>query len=138
LVAGGWKTKPLHKLILTSATYRQSSIHPKQDEYARADAGNRLWWRAERRRLDAEALRDALLAAGGNLRLDTVGGPSFAPDIPPDALEGLSTKGDAYKASPAAEQGRGACTCSPSAGCCRRYSPPSTCRTPPSRTASGT
>jgi hypothetical protein len=101
-----WSTKHLHKLILLSATYRQSSLHPKQDDYAKADAGNRLWWRAERRRLDAEALRDALLAAGGNLKLDKVGGPSFAPDIPTDALEGLSMKGAAWKASPAAEQGR--------------------------------
>ena len=107
--AGGrdsWRTKRLHRLILLSATYRQSSTHPKQDEYAKTDAGNRLWWRAERRRLDAEALRDSLLFAGGNLKLDRIGGPSFAPDIPPDALEGLSMKGAAWKASPAAEQGR--------------------------------
>ena len=105
-VRGGWKTKRLHMLILLSATYRQSSLHPRQDEYAKSDAANRLWWRAERRRLDAEALRDALLAAGGNLKLDKVGGPSFAPDIPADALEGLSMKGASWKASPAAEQGR--------------------------------
>ncbi len=105
-VAGGWRAKRLHKLILLSSTYRQSALHPKQAEYEKADAGNRLWWRAERRRLDAEALRDSLLAAGGNLRLDKVGGPSFAPELPPDALEGLSMKGAAWKASPAAEQGR--------------------------------
>jgi hypothetical protein len=105
-VSGGWTTKRLHKLILTSATYKQSSIHPKHDEYAKTDAGNRLWWRAERRRLDAESLRDSLLFAGGNLKLDKIGGPSFAPEIPPDALEGLSMKGAAWKASPATEQGR--------------------------------
>ena len=105
-VAGGWRTKRLHKQILLSATYRQSSLHPEQAEYAKTDAGNRLWWRAERRRLDAEALRDALLAAGGNLKLDKIGGPSFAPEIPADALEGLSMKGAAWKASPPAEQGR--------------------------------
>jgi hypothetical protein len=105
-VANGGKTKPLHRLILLSETYRQSSVHPRQDEYAKADAGNRLWWRADRRRLDAEALRDALLARGGNLRLDRIGGPSFAPDIPADALEGLSMKGAAWKPSPPEEQGR--------------------------------
>ncbi len=105
-VQGGWKTKRLHKFIMMSATYRQSSLHPKQDEYAKTDAGNRLWWRADRRRLDAEALRDSLLAAGGNLTLDKAGGPSFSPVIPADALEGLSTKSAAWKASPAAEQGR--------------------------------
>jgi mono/diheme cytochrome c family protein len=104
--AGGGRTKPLHRLILLSATYQQSSVHPRQEEYAKTDAGNRLWWRAERRRLDAESLRDSLLAAGGTLKLGRVGGPSFAPDIPPDALEGLSMKGSAWKASPPAEQGR--------------------------------
>ncbi len=105
-MGGGWKTKRLHRLILLSETYRQSSVHSKQAEYAGVDAGNKLWWRAERRRLDAEALRDSLLFAGGNLKLGKIGGPSFAPEIPPDALEGLSMKGAAWKPSPAAEQGR--------------------------------
>jgi hypothetical protein len=106
LVAGGWRTKRIHRLILLSETYKQASLHPKQDEYAKADAGNRLWWRAERRRLDAEALRDSLLFVSGNLDLAKRGGPSFAPVIPPDALEGLSMKGAAWKPSPAEEQGR--------------------------------
>jgi len=106
LVGGGWKTKRLHRLVLLSETYRQSSLHPKQAEYAAADAGNRLWWRAERRRLDAESLRDSLLFAAGRLDLAKRGGPSFAPDIPPDALEGLSMKGAAWKPSPPAEQNR--------------------------------
>jgi len=101
-----WTLKRLHKLILLSDTYKQSSIHPKQDEYAKTDAANRFWWRAERRRLDAESLRDALLMAGGGLKLTPMGGPSFAPIIPPDALEGLSMKGAAWKPSPPDQQGR--------------------------------
>ena len=101
-----WSIKRLHKLILLSETYTQSSLHPKQDEYAKTDAGNKLWWRAERRRLDAEALRDSLLSASGKLKLTPMGGPSFAPEIPPDALEGLSMKGAAWKPSPPEEQGR--------------------------------
>jgi hypothetical protein len=105
-VANGGRTKPLHKLLLMSATYRQGSVRPKQDEYAKRDAGNQLWWRAERRRLEAEALRDSLLMAGGNLKLEKIGGPSFTPDIPADALEGLSMKGAAWKPSPPEEQGR--------------------------------
>ena len=96
LVEGGWKTNRIHRLILLSETYQQSSLHPKQDEYARIDASNRLWWRAERRRLDAEALRDSLLFVAGQLDLDKRGGPSFAPTIPADALEGLSMKGNAW------------------------------------------
>jgi hypothetical protein len=106
LVQSGWSTKHIHRLILLSHTYQQSSLHPRQEEYARGDFGNRLWWHAERRRLDAEALRDSLLAAGGNLDLSKFGGPSFAPVIGTDALEGLSMKGNAWKASPAEEQGR--------------------------------
>jgi mono/diheme cytochrome c family protein len=100
----GWQTKPLHRLIVTSKTYRQASIHPQQQRYAASDADNRLWWRAERRRLDAEALRDALLAASGRLDRSRIGGPGFLPDIPPDALEGLSTKEKAWTPSPPADQ----------------------------------
>jgi mono/diheme cytochrome c family protein len=106
LIAKKWSTKHVHRLILLSKTYRQSSLHPRQDEYAKTDAGNKLWWRAERRRVEAEVLRDTLLFAGGNLKLDRAGGPSFSPEISPEALEGLSTKSAAWKASPPAEQGR--------------------------------
>jgi hypothetical protein len=106
LVAGGWRAKPLHRLILLSEAYRQSSIHPRQAEYANTDAADRLWWRAQRRRLDAESLRDALLSAGGQLQAYRMGGPSFAPDIAAAALEGLSMKAAAWKASPPSEQGR--------------------------------
>lgn len=105
LIRSGWSTKHIHRLLLRSQAYRQASIHPNEAEYASADAGNRLWWRAQRRRLDAEALRDALLAVAG--RLDPrVGGPSFAPQIERDALEGLSMKANAYKPSPESEQRR--------------------------------
>lgn len=104
LTDGGWRSKRLHKLLLMSHAYRQSAVHPKEQEYSRLDAGNRLWWRAERRRLDAESLRDALLAASGRLDLTRIGGPSFYPDIAAEALEGLSTKSKAWNPSPAQEQ----------------------------------
>jgi len=106
LIDGGWTSKRLHKLILLSSTYQQSSIHPQQEEYGRADAGNRLWWRAERRRIEAETLRDSLLFASGGLDLTRVGGPSFYPEIAADALEGLSMKGNAWTPSPPDEQRR--------------------------------
>ncbi len=105
LVDGGWSLKPLHKLILTSETWRQSSDHPRHDAYADIDAGNQLWWRAERRRLEAESLWDAMLAAAGELDL-SIGGPSFRPTIAAEALEGLSRKGAAWTASPLDEQNR--------------------------------
>ncbi|MEK6239091.1 MAG: DUF1553 domain-containing protein, partial [Planctomycetales bacterium] len=69
------------------------------------DAANRLLWRAERRRLDAESLRDSMLAVSGELDL-TVGGESFRPTISPEALEGLSRKTAAWRASPAEKQNR--------------------------------
>ena len=69
----GWSIKKLHRRILLSATYRQQSLD--RPECRRVDPENALLWRANRRRLDFEALRDALLAVSG--RLDrTVGGPS--------------------------------------------------------------
>ncbi|MBA4065591.1 MAG: hypothetical protein C0501_18130 [Isosphaera sp.] len=73
-VRGGWKLKPLHRLIVTSATYRQSSAVPATSA-AKNDPDARLLWRMTVRRLDAEQVRDALLATSGELKLDA-GGPS--------------------------------------------------------------
>ena len=72
-VAHGWDLKWLHREILLSATYRQSSVfRPEADA---ADPANHLLWRMNRRRLDIEMWRDATLAATGQLNL-TIGGPS--------------------------------------------------------------
>ncbi|MEZ6073621.1 MAG: PSD1 and planctomycete cytochrome C domain-containing protein [Pirellulales bacterium] len=101
----GWSTKHIHRLILTSRTWRQSSLHPEQAEIAERDAGNRFWWRANRQRLDAESLRDSLLAVSGELDL-SIGGESFRPTIADEAIEGLSMKGSAWHPSPADEQRR--------------------------------
>jgi mono/diheme cytochrome c family protein len=69
----GQSLKSLHRLIVTSAVYRQ--VSSDQPAAARMDGGNRLLWRMNRNRLDAESVRDAMLAAGGKLDL-TMGGPS--------------------------------------------------------------
>ena len=105
LVEGGWTLKRMHRQMVLSQTYQQSSLHPRQDENARRDALNSLWWRAERRRRDAEGLRDAMLAVDGTLA-HAVGGPSFKPSIAPEALEGLSRKSGAWQASPKSDQNR--------------------------------
>jgi hypothetical protein len=73
-VAPAWSIKHLHRLILTSATWRQSSA-PREAGLQR-DAASRLLWRFPPRRLEAEAIRDSILAVSGNLER-TVGGPSF-------------------------------------------------------------
>jgi len=71
-VQSGWKVKSLHRLIVTSATYRQGSAL-REAPYA-VDPENRLLWRFPLQRLDAESVRDALLFAAGELNLD-IGGP---------------------------------------------------------------
>jgi hypothetical protein len=74
LVRGGWRMKAIHRLIVTSAAYRQSS---ESDAEARAlDGDASLLWRFPPRRLEAEALHDAILAVSGKLDL-TMGGPGF-------------------------------------------------------------
>ena len=65
LVADGWKLKPIHKLILTSATYTQGSQFDRQRH--QRDPNNRLFWRFEMRRLEAEIIRDSILAVAGSL-----------------------------------------------------------------------
>jgi len=75
-VDGGWSVKKLHRLIMNSAVYRQSSA-PAQDTAALAeqtDAANRLLWKFPRRRLDFESTRDSLLAVSGALDR-RLGGP---------------------------------------------------------------
>ncbi len=75
LIEGGWKLKDLHRLIVDSAAYRQSS-RARDDRAEGVDADNRFLWRANRRRLEGEAVRDAALAVAGALNLQA-GGPSF-------------------------------------------------------------
>jgi hypothetical protein len=65
--------KKLHRLIVTSSVYRQSSA--QNEAYAREDAENRYLWRMTRTRLDAEQVRDAVLAVSGKIDF-TMGGPS--------------------------------------------------------------
>ncbi len=69
-----WSMKHIHRLILLSATYRQSSA--TNPASLAADAGNRLLWRYPPRRLDAEPLRDAFLFVSGKIDLK-MGGPGF-------------------------------------------------------------
>ncbi len=65
---GGQSLKKLHKLILTSAAYRQvSSVTPDTQRAVEIDSENRLLWRANRRKLEAEAVRDAVLFVSGQL-----------------------------------------------------------------------
>ena len=72
----GGTLKALHRRIVTSSAYRQSSSD--NAEFARRDADNRLLWRMNRRRLDAEELRDGVLLVSGDLD-PRMGGPGYEP-----------------------------------------------------------
>ena len=88
-VKHGWKLKRLQRMIMLSSVYRQSSKrtdNPAHEQAAVEDPGNRLLWRMPLRRLDAEALRDSILAIGG--RLDAaLGGPPVKLDSRSDGLQ---------------------------------------------------
>ncbi len=71
LIADGWSLKAMHKRILTSAAYQQSSHVDKAR--AKIDRDNKLVWRYPARRLEAEVIRDSLLAVGGDLDLKQFG-----------------------------------------------------------------
>jgi hypothetical protein len=80
LVSSGWSVKDMHRLIMLSSAYQQSS--ESNAAGLAADPENRLLWRANRRRLEAEAIRDSLLTVAG--RLDsTLSGPGFQEDAIP-------------------------------------------------------
>jgi mono/diheme cytochrome c family protein len=76
LIEARWSTKSLVRYVVLSQTYRQSSA--SRDEGLAADPENRLLWRANRRRLEAECLRDAMLAVSGQLS-DEIGGSTIKP-----------------------------------------------------------
>ena len=86
LVEGGWRLKPIHRLLVLSNTYRQSGRSPLAAEAMKVDPENRLLWHASRRRLTAEEIRDAMLATSGRLNLKA-GGPSVMVPVDPELVK---------------------------------------------------
>ncbi len=97
LVRQKWSLKALHRLIVTSATYQLSS--DLDESTLAADSDNALLTHWKRRRLEAEAVRDATLAVSGDL-MRTQGGPSVCPPIPRAVLEGQSRPGEGWITTP--------------------------------------
>ena len=87
----GWSIKEMHRLLMTSAAYRMASAH-RHEASAAADPDNSLLWRYRPQRLDAEALRDAIMTVGGGVDL-TVGGPPVFPHVPEEILRTSGGKG---------------------------------------------
>jgi hypothetical protein len=84
-VEGGWKLKPLHRLILLSSAYQQASLSPIEKVAAQKDSDDALVWKFSHRRLEAEELRDAMLAVSGRLN-PKAGGPSYMTPIDPELV----------------------------------------------------
>jgi hypothetical protein len=87
-IASGWRMKPLHRMILLSNTYQQASESPIEKAAMEKDSENALLWKFSRRRLEAEELRDSMLAISGRLNLKP-GGPSVLVPIDPDLVKML-------------------------------------------------
>ena len=96
-VENGWRIKRLHRQIMTSAAYSQDITFDEVS--ARIDPENRLLWRREPMRLEAEALRDAILFAAGTLNLEPFG-PGFKPPIPKEAMVARNLQSP-YESEPA-------------------------------------
>lgn len=77
-VQSGWSIKAMHRLIMSSAAYQQSTKH--DEESFRKDPDNRTLWHFDRRRLDAEEFRDAMLQVAGTLELQAGGSLLTIPD----------------------------------------------------------
>jgi hypothetical protein len=102
-VQGGWRLKPLHRLIVTSSAYRMSSA---ADAKALAmDPENDLFWRFDMRRLSAEEVRDAMLATSGQLNVKMFG-PGVFPKMSQEVLQSQSMPGSGWGKSNPAEQNR--------------------------------
>lgn len=80
-VKGGWKMKRIHKLIMTSKTYRQTARFEPSHLHTKRDPGNKLLWRYPPRRLDAEQIRDTMLFLSGELK-HRAGGPALTGSSP--------------------------------------------------------
>src|SRR5579883_218859 len=90
LIRQGWKLKAIHRLIVTSATYRQASLpacNPTVEKSLAADPSNKLLWHARIKRREAESIRDAVLQVSGQLN-PRMGGPSNCPLLPAVVMEG--------------------------------------------------
>jgi mono/diheme cytochrome c family protein len=112
----GWRMKPMHKLIVMSATYRQAAESPIAGSPSATphsairtphsiDPANDLFWRQNMRRLSAEEVRDSILAVNGRLNL-AMYGPGFYPEISAEVLAGQSQPGSGWGKSSYEEQAR--------------------------------
>jgi hypothetical protein len=87
----GWSMKQLHRFMMTSEAYKMASVFDHGGD-VKADPENQLLWRYRPQRLDAETIRDSMLAVAGNIN-PAMGGPAFFPFVPKEILVTEQTKG---------------------------------------------
>ena len=83
-----WSIKSMHRLMLTSSTYRQATSHPEAKKYAEADPENRLLWHMNWIRLESEVLRDSMLTLSGRLNPEA-GGPGMFFSVKDEIAQGF-------------------------------------------------
>ncbi|MEC9094509.1 MAG: PSD1 and planctomycete cytochrome C domain-containing protein [Planctomycetota bacterium] len=113
LIENEWSLKAIHRLILTSRTYRQDSgsIRNSKERKPTGHSGESVdplnfhLSRMNRKRLRAEAIRDTFLSHSGQLNLE-MGGRGFTPNVSEDALDGLSRRSSAWRSSSADQRSR--------------------------------
>ena len=111
LIRSDWSIKHIQRLILTSRTYRQTSRHglpewsTPRNIVQQVDPGNRLLWRQNLRRLDAEAIRDGVLSVSGSLNWQMYGRGVF-PELQSGVLATQSRPGNGWDKQPAAQRWR--------------------------------
>jgi len=88
-----WSLKRIHRTIVLSNAYKQSATTTRSPAAARADPDNKLLWKMIRRRLEAEAIRDSILFAGGSLN-EAMGGPSVKVPLEPEVYDLIFTEGE--------------------------------------------
>jgi hypothetical protein len=94
-IRNGWSVKTMHRLMMTSRAYKLAAVDTMANRTT--DPTNRFLWRARRERIDAETLRDAVLASAGTLDR-TTGGPAIRPYINPDLYQESSKR--TWKSTP--------------------------------------
>ncbi|MBM3844665.1 MAG: DUF1553 domain-containing protein [Verrucomicrobia bacterium] len=103
-MSSGWNVKHIHRLLVSSSTYRQSSR--RRSELDRHDPGNTLVARQHRSRLEAETIRDSALVVSGLIE-HRIGGPSVFPHQPEGVLDFRATKAEWVKSQGADQYRRG-------------------------------
>jgi hypothetical protein len=107
LMRNGWHLKPLHRLMVTSKAYQLSS-EPGDSNGQNSDPANRYLWRMTRKRRDAEALRDAILMASGQLN-PKAGGPGVLIDLEPEVRSLIFTEQEVVELWPVNEDASERC-----------------------------